>query len=965
MALNVGTLYAALKLQKGDFDSQVQGSGNMLKGSIGGAAAVAGAAGVAAFAAIAAGAAKATQVGIAMNAQLETQTVAWKTLTGSAEGASKMVQDLGKFAAKTPFSQLGLDSMAKYLYNADLRGDELFGTLTKFGDIGGAFGLAEDSIVEMVRQFGQMKNAGVAYTEDLNVFEDRGIPIMKALAKEHGVTTAEIKKMAGEGKLSYEMVQGAVDNMASGMKGSMEAQSKTFSGLMSTLADNASMLAAELAKPMFDRMKSGIEFLIVNMDRVKPVIQAVQAAFSSFAAAAMNFLTPIATQVKTFLQSFSGASAAGNAFNGLKIAVSALQPVFQMVFPFIKSIVQDAVSFIGSLLAQLTAFWNANGQQIIAATRIVWGLISTVIQAALKVLLPIIMSIWGNIKGVIQGAMNIILGIIKTVTSLITGDWRGAWEGVKQIVSGAVQFIWNAVQLYFVGKLLAGIKGAVLGMRASITAGFNAARTSAVNAVNALRTGVTNGFNSLRSMIGNVNSSIRNMMVYGWNAIRGAVQAAVTSIHSAIVSRFNVIRSVVTAVMNGIRSIITTAWNSARNVVSTAVNGIRSVVQSVFNSLRSVVSSSMSGVTSAIRSGWNNARSFLTSINLVSVGKNIVQGLINGIGSMMTAVSDKISEVASSITGGIKKRMGIKSPSRVTTKLGVYIGEGLRNGIQKSGAAAAKMAVKVADNVKAQMTKLTTTKNKAQQQEIRNSITNYKAMEKAYKNHATKATAMAEQLKKNEQKIMSEYTKARSERVKEIAGANDLFSVVEQKNFNPKTFIDALRSQNDAIKIYTSSLENLKRRGLSAAMLAELQAKGVGAASEIQALTQLSDYQLRVYKSLYNERDKLAKKQTSKEMAAQREKLNKQIQAERKAAGIKARDLAKETSKAVGKTVNIAGVNAKGAAYSTIDTTGRKTSGVTYNHTTVVNSPRELNAREVAKQDRRASRNMALELGLI
>lgn len=712
MALNVGTLYAALKLEDKNFSSQVNAKGNMMKGVIGGAAAAAGAAGVAAFAAIAAGAAKATSVGISMNAQLETQTTAWKTLTGSAEGANKMVQDLGKFAAKTPFTQLGLDSMAKYLYNADFKGQDLFNTLTKFGDIGGAFGLAEDATKELVRQFGQMKNAGVAYTEDLNIFEERGIPIMKELAKAHGVTTADIKKMAGEGKISYEMIQGAVDSMAGRTKGAMQAQSQTFTGLMSTMKDNAAMLAAELSKPMFDTLKQGLQFVIDNMHKVKPAIEAVQAAFSAFASAAMNFLTPIAEQVKTFLQSFSGASSANSALDGLKAAVATMQPVFAMVFPFVKSIVQDAVSFIGSLLGQLAVFWNDNGAQIIAATQRIWSFISQVIQIALKILLPIVQSIWGNIKGVIQGAMNIILGIIKTVTSIITGDWSGAWAGIKQILSGAVQFIWNAIQLYFVGRMVAGIKGAITGIKTVITSGWSFIRSMVSTAVSNIRLAVANGFATMRSSITSVMASVRANISAAWSAVRSAVSGAVSAIRSAAVNGFNAIRSSISSVMSAIRSVISSGFNLARSIVSSSVNAIRSIVSSVFSSLRSIVSSSMSAVTSAIRSGWNGAKSFLSSISLTSIGKNIIQGLINGIGSMMGAVSSKIKEVGSSITSGIKKVMGVKSPSRVMRdEVGKWIPAGLAVGIDKNAKSAVNSAKQLAKMVTDEAAKYDVTTN--------------------------------------------------------------------------------------------------------------------------------------------------------------------------------------------------------------------------------------------------------------
>lgn len=91
----------------------------------------------------------------------------------------------------------------------------------------------------------------------------------------------------------------------------------------------------------------------------------------------------------------------------------------------------------------------------------------------------------------------------------------------------------------------------------------------------------------------------------------------------------------------------------------------------------------MGGVATAVDVGWGKAASFLHSINLVSVGKHIIQGLINGIGSMMGAVTDKVRSIATGVSSTIKKALDIRSPSRVTTKLGEHTGQGFVNGISK------------------------------------------------------------------------------------------------------------------------------------------------------------------------------------------------------------------------------------------------------------------------------------------
>jgi hypothetical protein len=117
------------------------------------------------------------------------------------------------------------------------------------------------------------------------------------------------------------------------------------------------------------------------------------------------------------------------------------------VFNGIKTIIQDVldvvVPYIKENLDKIKQFWDENGTQI---------------KAAIEVLLPFIkmlfMDFINAVKNVIDGGLNVILGIVKLFSSLLTGDFKGAWEGIKQIFSGAVEAIWGLLQLGFMGKIL-------------------------------------------------------------------------------------------------------------------------------------------------------------------------------------------------------------------------------------------------------------------------------------------------------------------------------------------------------------------------------------------------------------------------------------------------------------------------------------------------------------------------------
>lgn len=206
------------------------------------------------------------KAGINYNALSEQALVAWTTILGSHAAAVKMMEKITDYAAETPFSKMGVDAMAKQLANADFKGQALFDQLTKFGDMGSAFGIQEDSLREMVRQYAQVQQAQVAYTEDLNILQDRGIPIYKALGEVMGVPVYQVKKLASQGKVTADVYNKAIDSMANKTKGAMEGQSQTFNGMMSTLEDNLSVLWGYLAQDWFKGIKGSLSSFLPKFE---------------------------------------------------------------------------------------------------------------------------------------------------------------------------------------------------------------------------------------------------------------------------------------------------------------------------------------------------------------------------------------------------------------------------------------------------------------------------------------------------------------------------------------------------------------------------------------------------------------------------------------------------------------------------------------------------------------------------
>lgn len=89
----------------------------------------------------------------------------------------------------------------------------------------------------------------------------------------------------------------------------------------------------------------------------------------------------------------------------------------------------------------------------------------------------------------------------------------------------------------------------------------------------------------------------------------------------------------------------------------------------------------------AREAGINMVNNIINSVKdlpnqMASIGKNIVQGVWNGIVSMGNWLTDKVKGFFNGIVDGVKGVLGIHSPSRVFAEVGVWSAEGYGNGFE-------------------------------------------------------------------------------------------------------------------------------------------------------------------------------------------------------------------------------------------------------------------------------------------
>jgi len=192
-------------------------------------------------------------------ASFEKQTVAFETLLGSAQRAKTLLKDIEDFAATTPFQMPGLLEGSKRLIAFGIGADEIVDKMTNLGNAA----MGNQAILDrLTLAYGKLRAKGKATLEELNMFMEAGVPILDELAKMYDVTTQEMFEMISGGKIGFEQVDQALTNLTTGagrFAGMIEKQSKTLSGLWSTLKDNFGILGREIMETVLPAFKKLVE----------------------------------------------------------------------------------------------------------------------------------------------------------------------------------------------------------------------------------------------------------------------------------------------------------------------------------------------------------------------------------------------------------------------------------------------------------------------------------------------------------------------------------------------------------------------------------------------------------------------------------------------------------------------------------------------------------------------------------
>ncbi len=214
--------------------------------------------------------------------------MAFTTMLGSADKADSLMNQLIKTAATTPFGMTDVANGAKQLLAYGVAANEVNETLIRLGDIAAGLSIPLNDLAYL---YGTTMVQGRLYTQDLNQFLGRGIPLTEELAKQFGVSTSKVKELVTEGKVGFPEVKKAIEDMTnegSRFGGLMEKQSQTITGQISNIEDSIEQMFNEIGKQQEGVISQGLGMvskLIDNWQTIGKVLLTIIAAYGAYKAA--------------------------------------------------------------------------------------------------------------------------------------------------------------------------------------------------------------------------------------------------------------------------------------------------------------------------------------------------------------------------------------------------------------------------------------------------------------------------------------------------------------------------------------------------------------------------------------------------------------------------------------------------------------------------------------------------------
>ena len=327
-------------------------------------------------------------------------------------------------------------------------------------------------------------------------------------------------------------------------------------------------------------------------------------------------------------------------------------------------------------------------------------------------------NLWDNIKKIVSTAIDNIKKTFNKIIDFVKSNWQGILLFIANPFVGGFKLLYDNCEVFrnFINNFIESIKNFFVNGWNNIVSFFTETIPQWIQ-------NVINWFSQLPYMIGyHIGQILGNIIQFGinlWNWITVDLPQIIQGIIDWFASLPSKIQEWLNNTINNIKdwgaNVYNVTYNWMSRTIETVVNWFRQLPGRIWTWLMDVISKVKNWGTDLVNKAREAAQNMFNTIvdtiqglpdRMMNVGKNIVEGLWNGIKNAKDWMKQKVGEFANGVLDGMKDSLGIHSPSTKARDLvGKFIPEGVAVGVEANTDSALKAIDNMNDDIMSEMNK--------------------------------------------------------------------------------------------------------------------------------------------------------------------------------------------------------------------------------------------------------------------
>lgn len=326
--------------------------------------------------------------------------------------------------------------------------------------------------------------------------------------------------------------------------------------------------------------------------------------------------------------------------------------------------------------------------------------------------------LWDNIKKAVSTAVNFIVQWFNKIVDFVKNNWQGILLFIANPFVGGFKLLYDNCEVFrnFINNFIESIKNFFVNGWNNIVSFFTETIPQWIQ-------NVINWFSQLPYMIGyHIGQTLGNIIQFGinlWSWVTGDLPQIIQSIIDWFASLPSKIQEWLNNTINNIKDWCVNVYNVTSNwmsrTIETVVSWFRQLPGRIWTWLMDVISKVKNWGTDLVNKAREAAQNMFDTIadiikglpdKMMEIGRNIVEGLWNGVKNAKDWMKQKVGEFAKGILDGMKDSLGIHSPSTKARDLvGKFIPQGVAVGVEANTDSALRAIDNMNDDIMSEMNK--------------------------------------------------------------------------------------------------------------------------------------------------------------------------------------------------------------------------------------------------------------------